>query len=1127
MNNQCTFEINYNQLKIFVRFMKKKNLFLAIIVLVILVPVVIFVIRGIKVPARPEGPCDVYAEGGTPCAAAHSSTRALYADYDGPLYQVMRQSDGKTLDIGVVKPRMGDAGGYADAEAQDKFCADTYCWITILYDQSENGNDLYQAPRGGFSGPAMGGFNNVPLADWAPVTLMGHKVYGIHIAPGMGLRWNDARGTAVDDQAEGQYWVISGEHYNSGCCYDYGNAETDSRDDGDGTMETTYFGNQGSWYHSQAPGPWVMTDQENNLVGCVNDDPNDKFCDDLPSVNWRFVTATADGEPHHWRSMGGDAQTGDLIVMYDGKRIQNDRSSYDPMRKQGAILLGNGGDNSNGSAGTFYEAAMTIPNTFPTEETNQAVQANVVAAGYDVQRLAVTATDKVNTPNGLQTFAPGSTDSVAVTFVNTTEEEINDLALSIAAPKGWISKAVESGNDVQKISYSIAPGQKVIVTFNITSSNKSFNGDLKAKATWTSSNGKSKSETAIEKVRNVNPVTINEFAISDGKGNSTNSFIELYNGGESSVDISGWSLTQHAINMPYFSSIVVPQGTKIEGKGYYLFGLSNSGLSVQAAKGDKIVYVRDVKGINAGDEISIGTGSNMESHKVANVITPKQEAEPQGNSQFGRRPIMAGVSTTVWQPLPEGPVITIPKGSTNIPVTSVAGFQVGDKMAIGYGATYPAVTNTLEKYEVVTITEVGKAGTQAWLSMDAKPGDTNIKVSSVQNISVGDKIRLDIESLGHGIETVTVKSVGTQSARSTFNGPLRPDEDAGTGLELEEPLKFAHASNMPFSVNGTGISFEPATKFDHSSNEPVLPLVFAIELSEPLTMSHNIDDVVLDINVKNAGYQGETAADQLFGGPALSATQGAMVLRDAKGLVVDGLNYGGVVDPWLSEGHQGLNRANGNFVQAPAGGNRGRFGMPAGPTASPDLSSGRYPDGSDSDDNRADFRIQRSTNIASDAVVGDNNIKISNVFGLREGQTILIGSDNSRESVTISSVGTAGGTALAANASAGSRKLLVSSSQNFSAGQDIMVGSGDNAEGVQIASIASARRGFYGGMNMNRNTPTPPDTIILASPIRKSYKMGSVMSGTGVNLSAPLTMDHKSGDILVSSIPSPGKVNRY
>ena len=117
-------------------------------------------------------------------------------------------------------------------------------------------------------------------------------------------------------------------------------------------------------------------------------------------------------------------------------------------------------------------------------------------------------------------------------------------------------------------------------------------------------------------------------------------------------------------------------------------------------------------------------------------------------------------------------MITIPAGSTNIPVTNVAGFEAGQKMAIGYGATYPTVAKAIEKYEVVTITEVGKQGTQAWLSMDAKAGDKNIKVSSVENISVGDKIRLDIDSEGHGIEIVTVTRVGTQSSRSTFNGPL-------------------------------------------------------------------------------------------------------------------------------------------------------------------------------------------------------------------------------------------------------------------------------------------------------------------------------------------------------------------
>src|SRR4051812_35233121 len=87
-------------------------------------------------PARQTGPCDIYAAAGTPCVAAHSTTRALYASYNGPLYEVKRQSDNAVKDIGVVQPSASDAGGYADAAAQDAFCAHTICWITRLYDQS-------------------------------------------------------------------------------------------------------------------------------------------------------------------------------------------------------------------------------------------------------------------------------------------------------------------------------------------------------------------------------------------------------------------------------------------------------------------------------------------------------------------------------------------------------------------------------------------------------------------------------------------------------------------------------------------------------------------------------------------------------------------------------------------------------------------------------------------------------------------------------------------------------------------------------------------------------------------------------------------------------------------------------
>src|SRR5437763_11350513 len=86
-------------------------------------------------PPRPKGPCDVYAAASNPCVAAHSTTRALYASYNGPLYQVLRQSDGKTLDIGVVQPvaaPVPDAGGFATAAAQDAFCINTYCWFSKI-----------------------------------------------------------------------------------------------------------------------------------------------------------------------------------------------------------------------------------------------------------------------------------------------------------------------------------------------------------------------------------------------------------------------------------------------------------------------------------------------------------------------------------------------------------------------------------------------------------------------------------------------------------------------------------------------------------------------------------------------------------------------------------------------------------------------------------------------------------------------------------------------------------------------------------------------------------------------------------------------------------------------------------
>ena len=61
-----------------------------------------------------EGPCDIYRKGGTPCVTAHSTTRLLYSKYRGPLYQVVRESDGASLDIYARKDGLADSGPFID-----------------------------------------------------------------------------------------------------------------------------------------------------------------------------------------------------------------------------------------------------------------------------------------------------------------------------------------------------------------------------------------------------------------------------------------------------------------------------------------------------------------------------------------------------------------------------------------------------------------------------------------------------------------------------------------------------------------------------------------------------------------------------------------------------------------------------------------------------------------------------------------------------------------------------------------------------------------------------------------------------------------------------------------------------
>jgi len=213
--------------------------------------------------ASVTGPCDIYASGSTPCVAAHSTVRALYGAYNGNLYQIRRASDKTTKDIAVLS-----AGGVANSAVQDTFCSGTTCTISIIYDQSPNANDLTKAPVGGW-------LNNGGLeadATKAKIKLNGHTVYGIYTTSNfdndvgaVGYRNNKTKGIATADQPESIYMVASGKHYNQWCCFDYGNAETNNKDNGPATMETVYFGSSTQWGKGTGTGPWVMADLEDGV----------------------------------------------------------------------------------------------------------------------------------------------------------------------------------------------------------------------------------------------------------------------------------------------------------------------------------------------------------------------------------------------------------------------------------------------------------------------------------------------------------------------------------------------------------------------------------------------------------------------------------------------------------------------------------------------------------------------------------------------------------------------------------------------------------------------------------------------------------------------------------------------
>lgn len=332
-------------------------------------------------------PCDITANAGNPCVAAHSTVRALYAKYAGPLYKVTRASDGASLNVSVIS-----AGGFANVKEQDAFCVKGDCVIATVFDQSPMENHLGQ--RHGLVNATQ---HRITVGNGVPV-------YGMWFNPGDGYHIDDTRGVAHGNEPESIFAVMSGsrQQLGRGCCFDYGNSENSviakNKSLGAGAMEAIYFGNthwQGNTGdNSTSDGPWIGADLEAGMY--FGGGSRTKINPQNKPLLFPFVSLYLRGGTDGFALKGGDATKGQLQTMYDGPRPDcaiagvcyrhknaTYTPSYQPMHKEGAIILGTGGDNSDDSVGNFYEGIMVTGTT--TDATDDAVQDNIIAVQYRMQ----------------------------------------------------------------------------------------------------------------------------------------------------------------------------------------------------------------------------------------------------------------------------------------------------------------------------------------------------------------------------------------------------------------------------------------------------------------------------------------------------------------------------------------------------------------------------------------------------------------------------------------------------------------------------------------------------------------------------------------------------------------------
>jgi hypothetical protein len=296
---------------------------------------------------RYVGPGDVLTAAGSPPVAAHSMWRRMLASYAGPLFQVELPS-GAAQDIGSL------SSGYVNMALLNAFCGVNNangCTVSIIYDQTGNGNVLPQAARA----------KQAPLA-FSFFSAAFPAVPYVSITPGQFYR-NRRNVSLIPTGANPttEYMIVRTGHAST-CCGTYGNMEATVADTGNGHMFAVAYSTGAEGVEGSGLGPWPGVDFENGVYGYG-----------APPVG-SYVTVLAKyrgSRLNSWQLKSSHPSDARFTTLHDSV------PPY-PLHMEGGLSLGEGGDASPAPV-NFFEGAILASAT--SDATDDALQANI-AAGY-------------------------------------------------------------------------------------------------------------------------------------------------------------------------------------------------------------------------------------------------------------------------------------------------------------------------------------------------------------------------------------------------------------------------------------------------------------------------------------------------------------------------------------------------------------------------------------------------------------------------------------------------------------------------------------------------------------------------------------------------------------------------